>query len=85
MDCYNKAKMYISLQAWIETGMGTADLIVDAPFQNPEYAPYVVAELLKKTPIKQIPFRVLERIGEDLIKQNEPIPRRSIWWRILSK
>lgn len=82
---YNKAKLYIDLQSWIETGHGTADLIVDAPFQNAEYSPYVVSELLKKTPIKQIPYKVLERLGEELIKQNEPIPRRSIWWKILGK
>lgn len=68
----NKAKLYINLQQWLDAGQGTADLIVDAPYQNPEYSPYVVAAMLKKTPIKQIPFFVLEKLGEELIASNEP-------------
>lgn len=81
----NKAKMYINLQSWIETGMGTAELIIEAPFQNTEYAPYVVSELLKKTPMKQIPFKVLERLGEELIAANEPIPQRKKWYQLWIK
>lgn len=79
----NKAKMYINLQNWIEVGQGTADLIVDAPYQNPEYAPYVVAAMLKKTPIKQIPFVVLEKLGEELVAANEPkgAPKWQFWKR----
>lgn len=77
----NKARMYLNLQQWIEIGMGTADLIVDAPFQNADYSPYVVAELLKKTPMKQIPFRVLEKLGEELIAANEPIPKKNKWYQ----
>jgi hypothetical protein len=79
---YNKAKMYFRLQEWIETGFGTADLIVDAPYQNPDYAPYVVAALVKGTPKKRVPQFVLDKIGEELKQECEP---KKPWYKFWKK
>lgn len=72
----NKPKLYVQLQALIDAGV--ADLIIDSPHQNKELAPYVVVELVKKTPRKQIPYLVLEQLGEDMISEAEP---KRKWWQ----
>lgn len=68
----NKAKMAQDLREWISIGSGLPELIIDSPHQNKDYAPYVVELLVKKTPIKQIPFLVLEQLESEVIKQCEP-------------
>lgn len=68
----NKARAAKVLREWIEIGNGVDLLIVDSPHQNKDYAPYVVVELLMKTPVKQIPHKVLERIENELIEECEP-------------
>lgn len=73
----NKAKMYFDLQKWIESGI--SDCIYDSPHQRAEYAPYVVELLLKKTPLKQIPFLVLEQLESELVELNIPKKKRWLW------
>lgn len=76
----NKAKLYIQLQKMIDAGESVAFMIVDSPHQNKDYAPYVVDLLVKKTPVRQIPYLVLEQLGEEMIKEGEPKKKRFKFW-----
>lgn len=71
--------MYISLQKMIEAGDQVAFMIIDSPHQNRDYAPYVVEHLVKKTPARQIPYLVLEQLGEELMAEGQPKPKSK--WR----
>lgn len=87
-------QMFLDLQLWIEMSgdqiksplPSVADSIWDSPFQNTEYAPYVVVALLKSTPKKQIPQFVLEKLKEELIKECEPmlLPPAKPWYKFWS-
>ena len=65
----NKAKLYIQLQKMIDAGESVAFMIVDSPHQNKDYAPYVVDLLVKKTPMRQIPYLVLSSWVKKMIKK----------------
>ena len=58
--------MYIKLQEMIQTGYGTAELIIDSPHQFKEYSNYVVFELVKKTPMNEVASRVLTAIANEI-------------------
>lgn len=80
----NKAKMFFDLNEWISIGNGVDFMIVDSTFQHPDYAPYVVAEFLKKTPPRNIPGAVLEALRTELIEMGqEPKPQRKSWLKRL--
>ena len=78
----NKAKLYLDLDEWIDIGNGVDFMIVDSPFQHPQYAPYVVAELLKKTPLKNIPGAVHQKLREELLEEGT-LPQRKSWFKKL--
>lgn len=62
----NKMQMYLRLNERIYTGFGTELLMIDSPFENKDFAPYVVFELVRKTPMKEIPQKVLERLASEI-------------------
>ena len=70
----NKMLMFLNLQHWID--LKTDFDIVDCTHQRPEYAPYVVTELLKATPPKKVPQAVLEALKAELVELNQPIPQK---------
>jgi len=82
----NKFKMYVDLENWIYAGAGVANMIYDSPHQRAEYSPYVVEEMLKKTPLPHIPGAVLMKLRDELLAEGESLPMRGSWLkRILSK
>lgn len=86
----NKMKMYLNLKEWIylssnEPSPNTADAIWDSPFQNADYAPYVVVALLKGMSKQSIPAFVLKKLEEELVADNEPLPKISIWQKAKNK
>lgn len=81
----NKFKCYVELEDWIYAGPQVANAIYDSPHQRPEYAPYVVEEMLRKTPLTHIPGAVLQRLREELLAEGAMPTRRTWLQRMLSR
>jgi hypothetical protein len=81
----NKFQCYVELEEWIYAGPQVANAIYDSPFQRPEYAPYVVEQLLKKTPLAHIPGAVLQKLREELLEENVRVDRPRTWLQRLLK
>jgi hypothetical protein len=78
----NKVQMYLTLKAWMDIGI--ASDIINCPDHRPEYAPYVLTQLLKQISkkqinLKQIPDLVAEQLESEIILLGEKV---TLWAKV---